>query len=274
MSRLKLWIRDGLSLLVWVGRTLLRCPPPAGLRILLYHTIAEMTPRADRWRMSVPPALLAAHLRWLRQHGYAIVSFGDALEMLRGARPMPAKVVAVTFDDGFQDTLVRAAPILQAEQVPATMFVVPRDLDLPQPFPWLDHREAFSRPLSWEELQTLADHPLVSIGSHAWTHRRLSELPLTEQDNEMAQSKSTLETRLHKPVNWFAYPYGDKRSFSEETIACLKRTGFAAACTNIMGANRVGDSLWTLRRTRVGWEDHLWRFRLKMAGVYDWLDSW
>ncbi|MBI3011152.1 MAG: hypothetical protein HYY58_01490 [Candidatus Omnitrophica bacterium] len=38
------------------------------------------------------------------------------------------------------------------------------------------------------------------------------------------------------------------------------------------GINCVGDSPWELKRTRIGWEDRLWRFRLKMAGAYDWID--
>lgn len=268
---LKLWARDVLSVGLWLVRCLIGRPGRPGVRILLYHAVAEIPPRADRWRMSVPSALLAAHLAWLRRHGYTFVSMEEAVEMVHGTRPMASKAVAVTFDDGFRDTLTHACPILEQTQVPAAVFVVVGSLGAPEPFPWLDNRAAFDRPLSWEELRQLASHPLVSLGSHTWSHRKLSELPVEEQRRELAQSKAALETRLGRPVRWCAYPYGHAGSFSPETIECVKRLGFEAACANVMGVNRAGDSPWALKRTRVGREDRLWRFHLKMAGVYDWI---
>lgn len=273
MTLVKLWIRDILSLFVWITQRLRGRPRAPGVRILVYHAIADLSPRDDRWRVSVPPALLAAQMRWLRRHGYSVVSLGEALEMMRGSRPVVEKVVAITFDDGFHDTLTRAYPILERERMPATVFVVPKYLETPEPFPWLRPAASFERPLRWEELRTLAGQPTVSVGSHAWSHRRLSGLSPEEQYQDIAQSKAALETRLGRPITWFAYPYGNAGSFSEATIACLKRLGFEAACGNLMGLNRVGDSPWTLKRTRIGWEDQLWRFRLKMLGFYDWLDA-
>ncbi len=193
--------------------------------------------------------------------------------MVRGHRPVPPKAVAVTFDDGFRDTLARAYPLLRDHRVPATLFVVPGYLDSPAPFPWLDPSAGFERPLTWHELQALARDPLVSVGSHTWSHRRLAGLSLEEQHRELERSKTALETRLGQPVQWLAYPYGHQGSFSEDTVACLQRVGFAAAFSNIMGVNRAGDSPWTLKRTRIGWEDRLWRFQWKMAGAYDWIDQ-
>ena len=273
MTPVKLWIRDLLSLFVWMTQRFLGRPRAQGIRILVYHAIADLAPRDDHWRMSVPPALLAAQMRWLRQQGYSIVSLGEALEMVQGKRPMAENAVAVTFDDGFHDTLTRAYPILEREQVPATVFVVPQFLEASKPFPWLERPTPFERPLSWDELRRLASQPMVSVGSHTWSHRRLSGLSPEDQQQDIAQSKTVLEARLGRPIPWFAYPYGNAGSFSEETIACLQRLGFEAACGNLMGVNRVGDSLWTLKRTRIGWEDRLWRFRLKMLGFYDWLDA-
>ncbi len=269
---LKLLVRDALSVMRWGLHRLLRRPVRSGVRILLYHAIATLPRRRDRWRLSVPPALLAAHVAWLRRHGYAIVSLEDALDMIRGTRPMIEKAVAVTFDDGFRDVLTQAYPILRQAQVPATVFVVPGCLGSPEPFPWVEPSVGFARPLQWEELQTLLGDQLVSIGSHTWSHRTLSRLPVEEQGLELARSKSALEARLGTSVKWLAYPYGHAGSFSQETIACVQRVGFEAAFANIMGVNRAGDSLWMVRRTRVGWDDRLWRFHLKMAGAYDWLD--
>jgi len=273
LLQLKLWVRDVLSALRWLILGCWKRSLQPGVRILLYHTVADLSASRDPWRMSVPPALFAAHLRWLRQEGYTFVSVAAVLDMVRGDRALPPKAVAVTFDDGFRDTLTRAYPLLRAYQVPATVFVVPGCLDAAAPFPWLDQSAGFDRPLSWNELRALVGDSLIAVGSHSWSHRRLSELSLDEQQDELERSKSALEARLGRPVAWLAYPYGHRGSFSEETVACLQRAGFVAAFANIMGMNRAGDSPWELKRTRIGWEDRLWRFRLKMAGAYDWIDG-
>lgn len=268
---MKLWIRDAVSLCLWAARRLWRRPHPQGVRILLYHAIAQVPPHQDRWRMSVPPALFHQHLRWLRAHGYAVVPLREAIEMVQGTRPMPTKAIAVTFDDGFRDILSEAMPILERDEVPATLFVAPGLLDgVPPPGEWQSLGEV--RLLTWDDLRTLTTHPLITIGSHGWSHRLLSELETQTQEEEIQRSKQAIETHLSRPVQWFAYPYGHRRSFTAETIASLKRAGYEAACANIMGVNRPGDSVWALRRTRIGWEDSLWRFRLKVAGAYDWVD--
>ncbi len=274
MTWLKLWVRDGVSLALWLAHGLTGRRQHPGLRILLYHSISVMQPSQDRWRMSVPPTLFAAHLHWLQRHGYTFVSFAEVLEMVRGMRPVPPKAVAITFDDGFSDTFTRAYPLLKALGVPATVFVVPQYLGALDPFPWLDQPAAFERPLTWEELRALARDERISVGSHTWSHRRLSELPIDAQQQEVAQAVAALEAQLGRPAPWFAYPYGHRGSFSDDTIACLRRVGVEAACTNIMGVNRVGDSLWKLKRTRIGWEDRPWRFGLKLEGAYDWIDAW
>ena len=270
----KLWVRDVVSVALWLLGLPLRPWRRQGVRILLYHTIAQIDPQQDPWRLSVSPQQFRAHLRSLCRWGYRVVSLAEVLEMVRGERPVPFRAVAITFDDGFRDTWTQAYPLLQEFQAPATVFVVPGYLSAAEPFPWLDHPAVFERPLSWEELSQLGANYHIAIGSHSWTHRRLSELSAEEQHQEIERSKRVMEARLGKPVTWFAYPYGGHDSFSEETITWLKQLGFEAACANILGLNYPGDSLWTLKRTRVGWEDTCWRFWLKLVGVYDWVDAW
>jgi peptidoglycan/xylan/chitin deacetylase (PgdA/CDA1 family) len=270
----KLWVRDSLSLLVWAVRVSARRRASRGIRILLYHSLADMAQQHDRGRVSVPPRLFALQLAWLKRRGFTFVSLADVLEMVRGAKPIPPKAVAVTFDDGFCSTLEQAYPLLCRHDIPAAVFLVPGALGAAARFPWLPRPEHFERPLTWEEAALLHGDRRIEVGSHTWSHPRLSGLSIEQQQREIAASKSALEARLGGCVRWFAYPYGNRGSFSDQTVVCLKSLGFAGACANIMGVNCAGDSPWTLKRTRIGWEDSLWRFRLKMAGVYDWLDQW
>lgn len=105
---------------------------PRGL-ILLYHRVAE--PVADPWGLAVSTANFAAHMAVLRR-------FGTPCKMatLGGSLREPAEGsdvdIAVTFDDGYADNLSRALPILEAEEVPATTYVVSNAIGDPSSFWW------------------------------------------------------------------------------------------------------------------------------------------
>lgn len=89
------------------------------LCIVNYHRILEAPdPLLDsepdvatfRWQME----LLAEHFNVLPLH--------DALDMLERER-MPARAIAITFDDGYRSTHDLAMPILKSLNLPATVFV-------------------------------------------------------------------------------------------------------------------------------------------------------
>ena len=54
---------------------------------------------------------------------YSVVGLQDVLEARRHHRPLPAHPLLVTFDDGWDDNLRHAAPILAAHNIPWTLFV-------------------------------------------------------------------------------------------------------------------------------------------------------
>lgn len=95
------------------------------LSILIYHRVlpdddplqpGELTRDVFAWQM----ALLARHC--------VPLSLADALAHLQ-AGTLPERAVCVTFDDGYADNLTVALPILQARQIPATVFVSTGYLD-------------------------------------------------------------------------------------------------------------------------------------------------
>ena len=87
--------------------------------ILLYHRIAELT--SDPQLLAVTPSHFAQHLEVLRDYGHPM-SLADLISASRDRR-LPPRALAVTFDDGYADTLECAEPRLVREGIPATVFV-------------------------------------------------------------------------------------------------------------------------------------------------------
>jgi peptidoglycan/xylan/chitin deacetylase (PgdA/CDA1 family) len=117
---------------VRVGRGVerLRSGGSANGVVLLYHRIAQ--PQADPWNMSVSPENFADHLEILRRFGVPC-TLDDFAGRLASKAAEPS--VVVTFDDGYADNLL-ALSMLEAQDVPATIFFVSSAVGNPHAFWW------------------------------------------------------------------------------------------------------------------------------------------
>jgi len=99
---------------------------------LLYHRVGATDP--DPHRINVPREAFADQMSWLQAH-CAVLPLDD---LVTGARrgTLPPRAVALTFDDGYEDTLMVAAPVLKALQLPATCFVATEALEGTHEFWW------------------------------------------------------------------------------------------------------------------------------------------
>jgi peptidoglycan/xylan/chitin deacetylase (PgdA/CDA1 family) len=86
--------------------------------ILLYHRVARHV--NDPCGLAVRPRYFARHMRVLRRR-VRVVPLAELADDVAGGDGDAR--VAVTFDDGYADNLLNAAPVLAAEGVPATVFV-------------------------------------------------------------------------------------------------------------------------------------------------------
>jgi peptidoglycan/xylan/chitin deacetylase (PgdA/CDA1 family) len=100
--------------------------------VLLYHRVQSGDP--DPHEIAVTPDAFAGQMSWLAGH-CAVLPLDELVE---GAmrRRLPPRAIALTFDDGYLDTLDTAAPCLSRHRLPATCFVATADLDGPHVFWW------------------------------------------------------------------------------------------------------------------------------------------
>jgi len=108
-----------------------------------------------------------------------------------------------------------------------------------------------NRILSIREVIELARGSLNEIGSHAVTHPILSAIPFQLQREEIARSKSALESLLNRPVTNFAYPYGGKDTFTDETVRAVREAGYRSACTTSEGVVKQQSDRFHLPRVMV-----------------------
>lgn len=108
-------------------RAVRRRPKPHAV-VLMYHRVAVCD--VDPWSLCVSPPRFAEHLEALRR-SYCIVPLRELTRA--GAR---RNTVAITFDDGYADNLLEAAPLLERYGAPACFFLTSGALGGPREFWW------------------------------------------------------------------------------------------------------------------------------------------
>jgi peptidoglycan/xylan/chitin deacetylase (PgdA/CDA1 family) len=153
----------------------------------------------------VTPQLLTAHLDALHDTGYTAVSIDRVVAARDGSASLPSRPYAVTFDDAFAD-FVRAIPILQARDVPATLFVPTAHLG--GTGRWLEGTGEQDRAVMTADEVAALPAAGVSVGSHGHTHAMLDLLEATMLTHELAHSATMLSDIVGGPVRAVAYPHG------------------------------------------------------------------
>lgn len=247
--------------------------PTAGrrVRILMYHSISRRVDDRSHpyYRTVTTPERFAQHMELLRGDGHRVMSLGDALHWMNAPVPddgseQPSPVV-VTFDDGFADFFTQAFPVLDALQIPATVFLATG---------CLNGRFVNGQPcLRRSEVSELAARG-VTFGSHTVSHPRLVHLGQSDIDKELLRSRQDIEQITGAPVSLFSYPYRFPEEDSEFTARLaerLKRNGYAGGVTTSIGSARAHDHPLFLKRLPVNDDDDVELFRAKLDGDYDWL---
>jgi peptidoglycan/xylan/chitin deacetylase (PgdA/CDA1 family) len=94
------------------------------LTVLMFHRVLPgelIAPYAADDEYTISVALLEGLMRFSQQH-YNIVSLDQVLKSRRKETPLPSRPLLVTFDDGWNDNVVYAAPLLAAANIPWTLF--------------------------------------------------------------------------------------------------------------------------------------------------------
>jgi peptidoglycan/xylan/chitin deacetylase (PgdA/CDA1 family) len=205
--------------------------PDIQVPVLMYHSVSD-APAASARALSVRPAMFAAQLRYLRHHGFSGLTFGELCQRRRSGRPLPARPIVLTFDDGYADLIEEALPVMIEQGFPATVFVTTG---------WLRGAAQYAvgtppgRMLSWGQVVELSSAG-VEIAAHSHSHPQLDQISEPRLRVELAKSRRLLEDRLGHSVCSLAYPYGYS---SKRVRAVARQVGYLQAA---VVANAVAGS--------------------------------
>ena len=111
-----------------------------------------------------------------------------------------------------------------------------------------------ARTLTSSELRQLAASDVVTIGAHTVDHVRLSSLPAQDQLRTISSSREELGRLSGQAISHFAYPYGGRDSFDDDSVHAVRSAGFKTASTTIPGNARLTSDPFRLpRRIVLNW---------------------
>ncbi len=95
----------------------------------------------------------------------------------------------------------------------------------------MNERFTQSVALSFSQTKELAQHPLVTIGTHTVNHLPLKKLELAQAEREILDSKIKLEEVCGQEIKHFAYPYGSPNECGEREFGIAERYEFETGVT-------------------------------------------
>jgi len=187
---------------------------PSGV-VLEYHHVAEDTPAST----SVTPATFETHMDYLADNGFEVWPLPRLVEAVREGEPVPAKTVALTFDDAYESVYETVWPRLRERGWPFTVFVTTSYID--------EEQGSF---VTWDQLREMSAGG-VTVANHSVDHphmvrRRDGESRqawLERMREQVTRAQKRLESEVDEVAKLFAYPYGE---FSPPLQQMVKELGY------------------------------------------------
>lgn len=178
----------------------------------------------------------------IAESGLRVVSLRMLLKTIQEGGDIGG-MVALTFDDGYQDNLL-IIPVLQKHQFRATIFVTTGLLGST-----ITTKDKQTLPLMDEgELRTCVESGVIDVMPHTRNHRRLTSIePLCAREEIEGSVADIIRlTRHHSEL--FAYPAGKT---SPAVVEMVRDAGFDGAVGVTPGTVGLGDDVYVLKRNAV-----------------------
>lgn len=240
----------------------------ADVAILMYHAFTE--DEADTGSLYTPASDFARQLSALRNAGYTSVGYADLIEFVNGEGKLPEKPLLISIDDGYQNNLDLAAPLLEKYGFCANIAVIGvsigrttyKDTDIPitPHFSLEDARPWIERGVLTVTTHSYDMHQVAAVDGDDCRRGVLQMHGEAEPDyiaaltQDYTRAQEQLAGLPGEVLPVFTYPFG---AYSELSERVLQELGVQVTVTTEGGANRLvkgePETLRLLHRI------HVWR---------------
>lgn len=229
---------------------------PSSIPILMYHRVEKVNRQSTVQGHYVSPELFKRQIRVLAAMGYETVHLSQLF--IKGIH-LPRKPIVITFDDGYENFLTNALPVLNSKKFVSTVFLVANQMGGTNL--WDSEKgDVVEKLMSYEQV-VKAKSKGTEFGSHTLDHFDLTAVSSEESWRQIHDSKIKLERMLGFPIETFCYPYGRKSPQVEQLV---KKAGYRLACSTEKGINTEKTDRLALRRTNIRRDTSLPIFVLKL----------
>jgi len=192
-------------------------PIANGVHILNSHYIG---------RKNLSPTVFRELLYKLSKHA-EFIKIENAILLIKEGKPINKKLIAFTFDDGFEECYTKIAPILKEFNTNAAFFINPGFIDgdtlYKNNFLTNIVHTPNKDPMSWDMIRKL-HHDGFIIGNHTLDHKKLLGLTDLEIQKQIIDSKKIIEEQINAPCNYFAWTYGRLTDINELALNTALKT--------------------------------------------------
>lgn len=205
--------------------------------ILLYHYIGNNPDQNDKARdaLSIPPDKFDEQMGYLEKNGFNPITLDTMMAGFLGIANFPPKPIVITFDDGYTDLYHNAYKILRKYNFRAVAFI-PTGLVGTKYY------------ASWEQLQEMQASGLLFFESHGVTHSDLATMSRAQLEQELTESKNTLQGKFGIPVNFIAYPYGTSNSLVWDAA---KKAGYVGGLGTWYSSIQSEGTMYNMPRIKI-----------------------
>lgn len=190
--------------------------PQKGIHILNGHRVCLGTP---------PPYIFYDMLKELSLCA-DLISFTDAVEMLKHKTSIDRPYVAFSFDDGLEECYTHISPVLDEFAINGAFFINPNFVDgddeYIKDFTSEIIRMPNKRPMRWNQIVNLHNNGHI-IGAHTLDHIDINHTDIDLLESQIGGCKMIIENKINSECHYFAFPFGKLSNANSASIDIAKK---------------------------------------------------
>jgi hypothetical protein len=179
-----------------------------------------------------------------------------ACQLINEKKTSGMTLIAMTFDDGYEECYTKIAPVLGALEIKAGFFINPnfhtQGDEYQKKFSQERVNNLHHKPMSVEMIKYLADDGHI-IGAHSMDHHRLNYQDRKALEYQILSCKYEVEKKNLKSCETFAWPYGTMRDINHISAELMLKHYAYVFCSCHHQYYKVNNQIFTRRHFEGNW---------------------